>query len=47
MNNVIIDYCFDIIRKFEVLEENKAKNVFGIEGKVISIFNFLFFKLVY
>ncbi|ELK25546.1 1-phosphatidylinositol-4,5-bisphosphate phosphodiesterase eta-1 [Myotis davidii] len=32
MNNVTTDYCLDIIRKFEVSEENKAKNVLGIEG---------------
>ncbi|XP_058586273.1 1-phosphatidylinositol 4,5-bisphosphate phosphodiesterase eta-1 isoform X4 [Neofelis nebulosa] len=32
MNNVTTDYCLDIIRKFEVSEENKMKNVLGIEG---------------
>lgn len=32
MTNVTTDYCIDIIRKFEVSEENKAKNVLGIEG---------------
>ncbi|XP_044893346.1 1-phosphatidylinositol 4,5-bisphosphate phosphodiesterase eta-1 isoform X6 [Felis catus] len=32
MNNVTTDYCLDIIRKFEVSEENKTKNVLGIEG---------------
>ncbi|XP_007941767.2 1-phosphatidylinositol 4,5-bisphosphate phosphodiesterase eta-1 [Orycteropus afer afer] len=32
MNNVTADYCLDIIRKFEVSEENKVKNVLGIEG---------------
>ncbi|XP_035873481.1 1-phosphatidylinositol 4,5-bisphosphate phosphodiesterase eta-1 isoform X2 [Phyllostomus discolor] len=32
MTNVTADYCLDIIRKFEVSEENKAKNVLGIEG---------------
>ncbi|XP_077016952.1 1-phosphatidylinositol 4,5-bisphosphate phosphodiesterase eta-1 [Tamandua tetradactyla] len=32
MNNVTTDFCLDIIRKFEVSEENKAKNVLGIEG---------------
>ncbi|XP_039713776.1 1-phosphatidylinositol 4,5-bisphosphate phosphodiesterase eta-1 isoform X3 [Pteropus medius] len=32
MNNVTTDYCLDIIKKFEVSEENKAKNVLGIEG---------------
>uniref|UniRef100_A0A452U5X2 Phosphoinositide phospholipase C n=1 Tax=Ursus maritimus TaxID=29073 RepID=A0A452U5X2_URSMA len=32
MNNVTTDYCLDIVRKFEVSEENKAKNVLGIEG---------------
>ncbi|KAM5335540.1 1-phosphatidylinositol 4,5-bisphosphate phosphodiesterase eta-1 isoform 4-T6 [Glossophaga mutica] len=32
MSNVTADYCLDIIRKFEVSEENKAKNVLGIEG---------------
>ncbi|XP_034520068.1 1-phosphatidylinositol 4,5-bisphosphate phosphodiesterase eta-1 isoform X8 [Ailuropoda melanoleuca] len=31
MNNVTTDYCLDIVRKFEVSEENKAKNVLGIE----------------
>ncbi|XP_057355415.1 1-phosphatidylinositol 4,5-bisphosphate phosphodiesterase eta-1 isoform X3 [Manis pentadactyla] len=32
MTNVTTDYCLDIIRKFEVSEENKVKNVLGIEG---------------
>ncbi|XP_073930035.1 1-phosphatidylinositol 4,5-bisphosphate phosphodiesterase eta-1 isoform X3 [Castor canadensis] len=32
MNNVTTDYCIDIIKKFEVSEENKVKNVLGIEG---------------
>ncbi|XP_069856181.1 1-phosphatidylinositol 4,5-bisphosphate phosphodiesterase eta-1-like [Dipodomys merriami] len=32
MSNVTVDYCLDIIKKFEVSEENKAKNVLGIEG---------------
>uniref|UniRef100_A0A2K5F6D7 Phosphoinositide phospholipase C n=1 Tax=Aotus nancymaae TaxID=37293 RepID=A0A2K5F6D7_AOTNA len=32
MNNVTTDYCLDIIKKFEVSEENKLKNVLGIEG---------------
>uniref|UniRef100_A0A8C2L952 Phosphoinositide phospholipase C n=1 Tax=Cricetulus griseus TaxID=10029 RepID=A0A8C2L952_CRIGR len=32
MSNVTIDYCLDIIKKFEVSEENKMKNVLGIEG---------------
>lgn len=32
MSNVTTDYCLDIIRKFEVSEENKVKNVLGIEG---------------
>uniref|UniRef100_A0A8D1FG69 Phosphoinositide phospholipase C n=1 Tax=Sus scrofa TaxID=9823 RepID=A0A8D1FG69_PIG len=32
MTNVTTDYCIDVIRKFEVSEENKAKNVLGIEG---------------
>nr|XP_034356208.1 1-phosphatidylinositol 4,5-bisphosphate phosphodiesterase eta-1 isoform X1 [Arvicanthis niloticus] len=32
MSNVTLDYCLDIIKKFEVSEENKAKNVLGIEG---------------
>uniref|UniRef100_A0A2K6GZD2 Phosphoinositide phospholipase C n=2 Tax=Propithecus coquereli TaxID=379532 RepID=A0A2K6GZD2_PROCO len=32
MNNVTADYCLDIIKKFEVSEENKVKNVLGIEG---------------
>ncbi|XP_077606226.1 1-phosphatidylinositol 4,5-bisphosphate phosphodiesterase eta-1 [Crocuta crocuta] len=32
MNNVTADYCLDIIRKFEVSEENKTKNILGIEG---------------
>ncbi|XP_062959802.1 1-phosphatidylinositol 4,5-bisphosphate phosphodiesterase eta-1 isoform X2 [Cynocephalus volans] len=32
MNNVTTDYCLDIIKKFEVSEENKVKNVLGIEG---------------
>lgn len=42
MNNVTVDYCLDIIRKFEVSEENKAKNVLGIEGKITKILNFAF-----
>uniref|UniRef100_A0A8C5SN24 Phosphoinositide phospholipase C n=1 Tax=Laticauda laticaudata TaxID=8630 RepID=A0A8C5SN24_LATLA len=32
MNNVTTEYCLDIIRKFEVSEENKNQNVLGIEG---------------
>ncbi|KAK2090533.1 1-phosphatidylinositol 4,5-bisphosphate phosphodiesterase eta-1 [Saguinus oedipus] len=32
MNNVTTDYCLDIIKKFEVSEENKLKNILGIEG---------------
>ncbi|XP_038273582.1 1-phosphatidylinositol 4,5-bisphosphate phosphodiesterase eta-1 isoform X2 [Dermochelys coriacea] len=32
MNNVTTEYCLDIIRKFEVSEENKEQNVLGIEG---------------
>ncbi|XP_066114435.1 1-phosphatidylinositol 4,5-bisphosphate phosphodiesterase eta-1 isoform X1 [Saccopteryx bilineata] len=32
MTNVTTDYCLDIIRKFEISEEHKAKNVLGIEG---------------
>ncbi|XP_076430300.1 1-phosphatidylinositol 4,5-bisphosphate phosphodiesterase eta-1 isoform X2 [Peromyscus maniculatus bairdii] len=32
MSNVTVDYCLDIIKKFEVSEENKVKNVLGIEG---------------
>uniref|UniRef100_A0A2K5ZJ99 Phosphoinositide phospholipase C n=1 Tax=Mandrillus leucophaeus TaxID=9568 RepID=A0A2K5ZJ99_MANLE len=32
MNNVTTDYCLDIIKKFEVSEENKVKSVLGIEG---------------
>ncbi|KAL1778052.1 1-phosphatidylinositol 4,5-bisphosphate phosphodiesterase eta-1 isoform X1 [Sigmodon hispidus] len=32
MTNVTMDYCLDIIKKFEVSEENKVKNVLGIEG---------------
>lgn len=46
MNNVTADYCLDIIRKFEVSEENKTKNVLGIEGKITNILNFLFFNSV-
>nr|XP_033813475.1 1-phosphatidylinositol 4,5-bisphosphate phosphodiesterase eta-1 isoform X2 [Geotrypetes seraphini] len=30
--NVTTDYCLDIIRKFEVSEENKEQNILGIEG---------------
>lgn len=47
MNNVTTDYCLDIIRKFEVSEENKAKNVLGIEGKITKILYFAFFNLVF
>uniref|UniRef100_A0A8C3T3A2 Phosphoinositide phospholipase C n=1 Tax=Chelydra serpentina TaxID=8475 RepID=A0A8C3T3A2_CHESE len=32
MNNVTTEYCLDIIRKFEVSEENKEQNILGIEG---------------
>ncbi|XP_074046893.1 1-phosphatidylinositol 4,5-bisphosphate phosphodiesterase eta-1 isoform X3 [Macrotis lagotis] len=32
MTNVTPEYCVDIIKKFEVSEENKEKNVLGIEG---------------
>ncbi|XP_066476730.1 1-phosphatidylinositol 4,5-bisphosphate phosphodiesterase eta-1 [Tiliqua scincoides] len=32
MNNVTTEYCLDIIKKFEVSEENKTQNVLGIEG---------------
>ncbi|XP_053161578.1 1-phosphatidylinositol 4,5-bisphosphate phosphodiesterase eta-1-like isoform X2 [Hemicordylus capensis] len=32
MNNVTTEYCLDIIRKFEISEENKTQNVLGIEG---------------
>nr|XP_044987622.1 1-phosphatidylinositol 4,5-bisphosphate phosphodiesterase eta-1 isoform X2 [Jaculus jaculus] len=32
MSNVTTEYCIDIIKKFEVSEENKVKNVLGIEG---------------
>jgi hypothetical protein len=43
MNNVTTDYCIDIIKKFEVSEENKVKNVLGIEGKITSSLSFFFF----
>lgn len=36
MSNVTLDYCLDIIMKFEVSEENKVKNVLGIEGNQSS-----------
>ncbi|XP_078059738.1 1-phosphatidylinositol 4,5-bisphosphate phosphodiesterase eta-1 [Mustelus asterias] len=32
MTNVTLEYCMDIIRKFEVSEENKQQNVLGVEG---------------
>uniref|UniRef100_A0A6J0SML8 Phosphoinositide phospholipase C n=1 Tax=Pogona vitticeps TaxID=103695 RepID=A0A6J0SML8_9SAUR len=32
MSNVTTEYCLDIITKFEVSEENKNRNVLGIEG---------------
>ncbi|XP_054838395.1 1-phosphatidylinositol 4,5-bisphosphate phosphodiesterase eta-1 [Eublepharis macularius] len=32
MSNVTTEYCLDIIRKFEVSEENKTQNVLGVEG---------------
>ncbi|KAH0624094.1 hypothetical protein JD844_007456 [Phrynosoma platyrhinos] len=32
MSNVTTEYCLDIMRKFEVSEENKRQNVLGIEG---------------
>lgn len=47
MNNVTADYCLDIIRKFEVSEENKAKNVLGIEGKITNILKFSFLNSVH
>lgn len=43
MNNVTTEYCLDIIRKFEVSEENKTQNVLGIEGNIFQIFSL--FKL--
>ena len=46
MTNVTTDYCIDVIRKFEVSEENKAKNVLGIEGKITNILNFSFLSSV-
>ncbi|XP_029472439.1 1-phosphatidylinositol 4,5-bisphosphate phosphodiesterase eta-1 isoform X2 [Rhinatrema bivittatum] len=30
--NVTVEYCLDIIKKFEVSEENKEQNILGIEG---------------
>lgn len=42
MTNVTTDYCLDIIRKFEVSEENKVKNALGIEGKRPIFLNFHF-----
>lgn len=32
MDNVTLEYCMDVIRKFEVSEENKQQNVLGVEG---------------
>ncbi|KAM8812433.1 1-phosphatidylinositol 4,5-bisphosphate phosphodiesterase eta-1 [Rhynchonycteris naso] len=32
MTNVTTDNCLDIIKKFEISEEHKAKNILGIEG---------------
>ncbi|XP_060690142.1 1-phosphatidylinositol 4,5-bisphosphate phosphodiesterase eta-1 [Hemiscyllium ocellatum] len=32
MTNVTLEYCMEIIRKFEVSEENKKQNVLGVEG---------------
>uniref|UniRef100_A0A4W3GFT2 Phosphoinositide phospholipase C n=1 Tax=Callorhinchus milii TaxID=7868 RepID=A0A4W3GFT2_CALMI len=32
MANVTLEYCMDIVEKFEVSEENKQQNVLGIEG---------------
>ncbi|XP_038671803.1 1-phosphatidylinositol 4,5-bisphosphate phosphodiesterase eta-1 isoform X2 [Scyliorhinus canicula] len=32
MTDVTLEYCMDIIRKFEVSEENKQQNVLGVEG---------------
>ncbi|XP_051512041.1 1-phosphatidylinositol 4,5-bisphosphate phosphodiesterase eta-1-like isoform X1 [Myxocyprinus asiaticus] len=32
MSNVSLEYCLDIINKFEVSEENKQKGVLGIDG---------------
>ncbi|XP_041127390.1 1-phosphatidylinositol 4,5-bisphosphate phosphodiesterase eta-1-like isoform X1 [Polyodon spathula] len=32
MSNVTTEYCLDVIDKFEVSEENKKKDVLGVEG---------------
>ncbi|XP_048460563.1 1-phosphatidylinositol 4,5-bisphosphate phosphodiesterase eta-1 [Rhincodon typus] len=32
MTNVTLEFCMDIIKKFEVSEENKKQNVLGVEG---------------
>uniref|UniRef100_UPI00398F7C09 1-phosphatidylinositol 4,5-bisphosphate phosphodiesterase eta-1 n=1 Tax=Pristiophorus japonicus TaxID=55135 RepID=UPI00398F7C09 len=32
MVNVTLEYCMDVIRKFEVSKENKQQNVLGVEG---------------
>lgn len=37
MSNVTTEYCLDIIRKFEVSEENKSQNVLGIEGNIFLL----------
>lgn len=36
MDNVTLEYCMDVIRKFEVSEENKQQNVLGVEGLLTS-----------
>ncbi|XP_041061150.1 1-phosphatidylinositol 4,5-bisphosphate phosphodiesterase eta-1 [Carcharodon carcharias] len=52
MANVTLDYCMDIIRKFEVSEENKQQNVLGVEGftnfmrsPACDIFNPLYYEV--
>uniref|UniRef100_H3A3M2 Phosphoinositide phospholipase C n=1 Tax=Latimeria chalumnae TaxID=7897 RepID=H3A3M2_LATCH len=32
VNNVTTEYCIDIIKQFEVSEENKEQNILGVEG---------------
>lgn len=34
MPNVTVDYCLDIIDKFETSEENKQRGILGIEGEI-------------
>lgn len=47
MTNVTPEYVEEIIKKFEVADENKQRGVMGIEGNVfIVLSNFLFIHII-